>query len=230
VGGLSGIKRNSFPCVVAVVLIILFLLWAWPNTRAQTSTALEPAAKFSVPAYRGVISFAANGTYSAAVFENNMWVFTNLLLNRSQPLENLEISAEYSNITVDSYRFSNVGFPSDRLSISVQGKGEQVINMGIGAYSGNNVDWVVSSNGTFLNGGWNVSHNGTVTLIGLTGNISIIYFDFTGQLPASNQPFYEAHSVAIAIAVAVAVTVAAAVVLKVRARRNPSEGDLSKNV
>ena len=229
-GGPSCINRNGFACGVALIAIILVFPWVYPNTSAQTSTAFGPSAKFSVPAYSGVISFAVNGNYSTATFEDNTWVFTNLRLNRSQPLENLQISAKNSNVTIYSYRFTNVGFPSDRLAILAQGKGEQVLNMGVGSFSGNNVDWVVSSNGTFLNGGWSVSHNGTVTLTDLTGNISIIYFDFTSQLPASNQPFFEAHSVAIAAAVAIAATVAAAVVLKVRVRRHPDEEELSKNV
>jgi hypothetical protein len=226
VGGLSDIYRNDFAGGVAVVAILFIFLWTCPSTLAQ-STAFGPTTKFSVPVYNGVISFAVNGNYSSATFEDNIWIFTNLLLNGSQPLENFEISCKDSNVTVNSYQTIIFGFPSEFLNISVQGKGQQVINMGIGAYTGTNVDWVVASNVTFLNNGWNVSHNGTVTLTGLTGNLNIIYFDFTNQLGASNQPFYEAHSVAIAVTVAIIATVAVAVVLKVADKRRPSEGETS---
>jgi hypothetical protein len=212
-----------------MAIVILMLSWACPSISAQTSTVFGPATKFSVPAYNSVISFAVNGNYSTATFDDDTWIFTNLLLNGSQPLENLEISPKDSNVTINSYQTETFGFPSDRLSISVQGKGQQVINMGIGAYSGIDVDWVVASNVTFLNNGWNVSHNGTVTLTGLTGNLNIIYFNFTSQLGATKLPFYEAHSVAIAVTVAVAATIGAAVVVKVAVRRRTGEGELSKN-
>ena len=214
---------------MAIIVIILTLPWTCPNILAQTSIALGPAAKFSVPAYNGTISFAENGNYSTATFEDNTWIFTNLRLNNSQPLENLEISAKNSDVTVNSYLETTVNFPNDRLSYSVQGKGVQVVNLGLGVYGGSNVDWVVTSNGTFLNNGWSVSHNGTVTVTGLTGNITVIYFGFTSQLGASNLPFYEQHSVAIAVAIAVAATVAAAVVVKTAVKRHAVKEELSKN-
>jgi hypothetical protein len=202
------------------------LLWACPSTFAQP-TAFGPTTKFSVPAYNGTISFAVNGNYSAATFDDNTWMFTNLLLNGSQPLEKLEITSKNSSVIINSYQTITFGFPSDFLNISVQGKGQQVINMGVGAYSGTNVDWVVASNVTFLNSGWSVSHNGTVTLTGLVGNLNIIYFNFTSQLGASNQSFYEAHSVAIAVAIAVSATVAVAAVLKVEDKRRASRVEKS---
>lgn len=209
-------------------MILIFPL-ACPHALAQTGTAFGPDSKFSVPAYNGVVNFATNGTYSTATFESNTWTFTNLQLNRSQLLEKLEISAKNSNVTVNSYRATNVDFPNCRISLSVQGKGQQMVNMGVGVNGGSNVDWVVSSNGTFLNQGWSVSHNGTVTITGLTGNISIIYFDFTSQLSASNLPFYEQHSVAIVVAIAVAATVAAAVVVKVVVKRHAGGDEEGEN-
>ncbi len=83
---------------------------------------------------------------------------------------------------------TTVDFPNERLTYLAQGKGEQVINMGVG-YGGSSVDWVVVTNGTFLSNGWSVSHNGTVTVTGLTGNITVIYFGFTSQI-ASFQPAF----------------------------------------
>jgi hypothetical protein len=229
VRGLSGINRKGYASAVAIVVIILTITSICPNTLAQTNTAFGPATKFNLPAYDGSINFAANGTYTSAMFEDNKWVFTNLHLNRSQLLGNLEVSAENSNITIYSYRATTVNFPSDRLTYFALGKGEQVINMGVGPHGGSSVDWVVISNGTFLSTGWSVSHNGTVTVTGLTGNISVIYFGFTNQLANSHLPFYEQHSVAIAVTVAVAATLGVAVVVKVEVRRREGKG-VERNV
>ena len=207
--------------------MVLILLWVCPATFAQASTAFGAGTKFGIPAQNGAISFAVNGNYSTASLEGNKWVFTNLQLNRSEPLRNLEISTENSNITVFSYRNSTSGFPNSRISYFAQGLGKQTINMGVGSYGGTKVDWVVSSNGTFVSKGWSVSHNGTVTVTGLTGNISVIYFGFTNNLVKSNLPFYEQHSVAIAVAVALAAIVGVAAAVNVTVKRRsvslPSE-------
>ncbi|MGO8807194.1 MAG: hypothetical protein ACLQO7_11455 [Candidatus Bathyarchaeia archaeon] len=219
VGGPSGIYRKSFACGISIAALILTLMWVCPNTSAQTNSVFGPATKFRVPAYNGVISFATNGSYMSATFADNTWTFKNLRLNGSQPLDNLEISTENSSVTINSYQTVTFGFPSEFLNISVQGKGQQVINMGVGAFSGTNVDWVVASNVTFLNSGWSVSHNGTVSLTGLTGNLNIIYFNFTSQIGSSNLPFYKAHSVAIAVTIGVIATFGAAVVVRVAVRK-----------
>ena len=100
--------------------------------------------------------------------------------------------------------------------------------MGTG-FQGNSADWTVTSNGTFLNTGWSVSRNGTVTVTGLTGRISIIYFGFTNQLGNSNVPFYEQHSVAIAVVLAIVFTVIAAVAARISVRRHSSQGELNTN-
>ena len=152
-----------------------------------------------------------------------------MLINGSEPLQNLEISTENSNVTVFSYHTNIFGFPSDWLSYFVHGQGQQIINIGVGLHGGSNVDWVVLSNGSFISNGWSVSRNGTVTLTGLTGNMSLIYFGFTNQLANSNLPFYEQHSVAIAVAVAFGVTVAAAVAVNVAVKRRLGAGETISN-
>lgn len=108
-----------------------------------------------------------------------------------------------------------------------QGEGRQVLNIGVvGAQGGVSVNWVVFSNGTFVSKDWSVSRNGTVTVNGLTGIVSVIYFGFTNDLGNANLPFYEQHSVAIAVTVAVAVTLAVAVVVKVGVKRREGKGEL----
>jgi len=203
------------------IAIILILLLSCPNTLAQTSTAFDPANKFSVPSYNGVISFAVNGTYSSATFANNTWIFTNLRLNQSETMASLEISTSNSNVTVIYYGV-NAFFPSNQLSYFAQGQGQQFINMGLGSSAGRSVDWVVFSNDTFVTNGWSVSHDGTVTVTGLTGNVSVIYFGFTNEL-GNNLPFYEQHSVAIAVGVGVVVTVAFAVGVNIVFKRRSAK-------
>ena len=160
-----------------------------PNALAQSSKAFGPDAKFGVPAYNGIVTFGVNGNYSSAEFEGNNWVFTNLRLNGSDPLENFTISARNSNATVYWHYVTTVYFPNERLDYIAEGKGEQMINMDVGTYGGSSVDWVILTNGTFVSNNWSVSHNGTVTVTGLTGNITIIYFGFMSQI-RSFQPAF----------------------------------------
>jgi len=193
------------------------LLLICPNASAQTSTAFGPSKVFSVPSYNGAINFAVDGTYSNATFQDDAWTFADLSLNQSQPMPYLQISAKDSNVTVWYYGY-NVYFPSDMLVYYTQDNGEQVINMGL-PNAGNTVDWVVFSNNTFVTNGWTLSPDGTVTVAGLTGNITVVYFGFTSQMNNSNLPWYEQHSVAIAVAIAVAVTVGAAVAVSVTLKK-----------
>lgn len=223
-GRANGINSKGYASAVAIIVIILTMSLTCPNALAQTSTAFGPAAEFNVPAYHGVISFAENGTYASAVFENNTWVFTNLHLYRSPPLRSLVISAEDSNVIIYSHNVTTADFPNERLTYLAQGKGEQVINMGVGPHGGSPVDWIVVTNGTFISNGWSVARNGTVTVTGLTGTISVIYFGFTSQIANSHLPFYEQHSVAIAVTVAVAATLGVAVFVKVKVMRREGKG------
>ena len=212
--------------VAVGIAIILILLLSCPNTLAQTSTVFDSTTRFNIPAYNSAINFALIGTYASATFANNTWTFTNLSLNQSNPA-NLEISTENSNVTVIFYGVSF--FSSDLLSYFVQGQGQQVINMGLGASAGRSVDWVVFSNDTFVTNGWSVSQTGTVTVTGLTGNVSVFYFGFTNELGNNNLPFYEQHSVAIAVVMAVVVTVGVAVAINIVVRKRSVEGETNEN-
>lgn len=216
------IRSSRIALGVTLIAAILIFPWVCPSTQAQASTSFSQGAKFSIPGSNGSISFAVNGSYATATLQNNTWVFTNLHLARSQPLQNLQISTTNANVTVESYVLSSFNTPSERLNILVQGKGRQVVNMGVSAQAGAGsvVNWIVSSNGTFISNGWKISRNGTITVTGLTGNLSIIFFGFTSQLGNRNEPFYDQHSVAIAVAAALAVTVTAAVAVKVRANKH----------
>ncbi len=227
------INRGKVSTGIAIVFIIFVFSLACPNIQAQTSIPFNTTYNFSVPLFDGNISFAVNGTYSNATFENNTWTFTNLRLNGSQPLENFEISTQNSNVTILSYIASNnAAFSNIRLSYVTEGKGTQILNLGLGSGSqGEGYEWTVSFNGAVISedDGWSISHDGTLVITGATGNISVIRFDFGNTAP-SNLPFYQQHSIAIITALGVVATVTIAVVIKVRSRKYSSKDELVKSV
>ena len=228
------INSNKVSIGVATVVIIFTFLLTCPNTQGQTNISFTPADKFSVPAYNGTISFAVNGTYSSATLENNIWTFTNLQLNGSQTLKNLEFSAQNSNVTIFSYITSNAnGIPTVRLRYADEGRGEQILNLGLSPQEAgfdSSAEWTVTVNNNFFLGegeGWSISHDGTMTVSGPSGNVNVVHTEYFAS--SSNLPFYQQHSVAIITAMIIAVTVIIAVLIKVKNREHSNESELVKN-
>jgi hypothetical protein len=231
------------PCKVSVagiatifiLVIVTIFSCTGPNLQAQTNVSFSPIDKFSIPAYNGTISFAVNGTYSNATLANNSWIYMNLRLNGSLPIENLEFSAQNCNVTIFSYQEFNVtDFDILFLSYVVEGKGEQILNFGFGSQEGGGVstsaEWnVVFGTRSLTNEGegWNLFPNGTLIVTGASENenVTILHYVFPGSLN-SNLPFYQQHSVAIIVAIVVTITVAIAFVIKVRAKEH--SGKLAK--
>ncbi len=225
------IKSIKIAVGIAVIVTILILPWACPETRAQTGVkTFEPTTTFSVPAYNGTINFAENGSYSSVFFQNNLWIFTDLQINGSQPLENFTVSAQNCNVTIFSYEIFDATAQLSFLQYGVQGKGVQILNLGFGPENGGlvtNAEW-----GVFLNNkvfasegqGWTISHDGTISINAANGNVTILH---QGELASlgenSNLPFYEQHSVAIVIIGVVAATVVVGVVVNVSIRRRSGD-------
>lgn len=231
--GLVTINGNKISSGIAIIAIIFIFLLTCPNTQAQTNTSFNPSTQFSIPASNGIVSFAANGTYSKATFQNNTWTFTNLRLRGSMPLQNFQISTQNSNVTIVSYTASNntvFQFQSARLRYIANGQGEQILNLGFGPVTGGldpKFVWSVTVNNTVPlseGEGWSLSHNGALIVNGQTGNLSIVHNNFSdNSVPNSNLPFYQQHSVAIAITIAFALVVAVAVVIKVKSKEKLDE-------
>jgi len=223
------INRKKVSTGIAIIVIVLIFPWTCLNTQAQTDTTFNSADKFSIPSYNGTISFAVNGTYSKATLENDTWTFTNLRLNRSQPLENFKISTQNSNVTIFSYLAFNTTLQSARLRYAVEGKGKQIFNLGLGSQEGewSGTDWsVITGNNVFMaeGEGWTISNDGTLVVTGAAGNVSIVHWGFfENSLPSSNLPFYQQHSVAIVIVMVGAVTIIVAIVIKVKSKRHSGE-------
>ncbi len=221
------INRGKVSTGIAIIFIIFILSLTCLNTQAQTNISFTPSDKFYTPENNGSIGFAVNGTYSNATVENNTWTFTNLCLTGSQPVENFEISTQDSNVTIFSYlTFNNTAFQGVQLKYTVEGKGKQVLNLGLGPQE-EGWEWSIAFNNVFIGegDGWNILHNGTLVVTGATGNVSIydFFYFFGSNAPNSNLTFYQQHSVAIIITVAVAATVIVAVVIKVNSRKHSGE-------
>jgi len=223
------INNSKFAVGIAIIAILIFLLCTGLVSYAQTGiTAFGPSDKFIVPEYNGTINFAVSGTYSSAILENNIWTFTNLDLKGSQTLKNLEFSTQNSNVTILSYITSNTtGIPTVRLRYAVEGRGTQILNLGLSPQEADfeaDAEWTITVNGNVFLGqseGWRISHDGTLTVSGPSGNVSVVHTDYFGN--GSNLPFYEQHSVVIAIAAALAIVVVIAVGVKVVKRKQSSE-------
>jgi hypothetical protein len=227
---LAAKKNHSILTTIILSLIAtLILLQACTNAAAQTEASFTSADRFSIPSLGGEIGFASNGTYANATLTNNTWRFTGLKLDRSQQLGNLTVSAKNSTITITSYRAgSNISNTTARyawLRYVATGQGQQTVSLGIAAGEGQlglHPDWSVVVNNVWLGEGegWAIAPDGTVTVTGAVGNVSIARYSFGSNGDTSNLPFYERHSVTITTVAIVAATVAIATLIKARNNRN----------
>jgi len=188
-----------------VILVVVTLLLIH-NAKAQIETVFTQNATFDISSQGATISFGVGGTYTSAVLANGTWSFTNLKLNGSQTFSNFRVSARNSNITINSFISRNVTSRSARLRYVANGLGEQTFQMGIAAGEGRwglHPEWSVIVNGVWLGegDGWRISPDGTVTIKGVAGNVTIIHYNFLGLSGSDKDlPFYEQHSVSIATA------------------------------
>ena len=219
----------AFKSAAAIVVLGLVLFQASPIVFAQTSIAFTSADRFTIPSRNGIIGFATNGTYTNARLENDTWYFADLRLNSSQPLEMFEISAENSNVTV----FAHLSFDYLRrlsvLAYFVEGQGMQTVNIGIEPKEnegGLNAEWSVLFNDVFVGegDGWSIARDGTITVTGAVGNVTIIYYSIEDGNNA-NLPFFEQHSIVFITGAAVAVTMTAAVLVKVKNKKQSEQGE-----
>ena len=212
--------------LAAAIILVLVFPTLCPDVKAQDGTTFTPQDKFSIPELNGSIRFALNGSYSSATLENGTWTFNDLSLNNSQPLGNLRISVEDSDITVWSFRSHLIFNRSAQLRYNVQGIGNQTIDLGLNSTQPTDpVEWTVTvpsvtvPNTVFLAVGdhWNLLPDNSVVVSGLTGNVSISHFRF--NIPnTSNLPFYQQHSVTITVVSLLAVLVVVALVIRFKVR------------
>jgi hypothetical protein len=209
--------------LVVVIIFVLGVSYFCPISQAQTRQTFTPSDKFIIPELNGSVSFASNGSYSEATLENNAWIFTDLRFNISQPLGNLKISTENSNVNIQSYRAFNFSFRSARLYYTVEGVGKQTVNFDFNSSQPSSVsEWSVNLDGHSYVGvgkGWNLLRDNTVVVTGAAKNATIAHYIFIDTFDDSNLPLYQRHSIAIITIAAVALTVAIAIIIKVKVRK-----------
>ena len=218
----------------AIPLVLIWLLANPPVcviTQAQPQTAFTTADKFSIPQYNSSISFALNGSYSAATLENGFWTFKNLKLdsqnttflglNASQGVGALKVSAHNSNVIIWNYISINYTLPVDLLSYYAEGEGNQTINLGLNSSRSTAEEWsVIVSDSVFLalGQGWNLLPDDSVFVWGKTGNVTVAHFGFNDEY--RNLSFFLQHYVGIFIALLLVAVIIVAAVIRVRARKS----------
>jgi len=176
-----------------------------------------------------MISFAVEGTYSNATLKDGVWSFTDLQLNGSQPLEKLDVSAENSDIIIFSHLSYDYLRKISVLTYFAQEQGPQTLNIGIEGgkeQGGINIEWNVIVNDTFVAQGdkWNITPEGTLTIMGFAGNVTVLYFSLGEDTSGGNLSFIEQHSIAMLTAVAVAATIVVAIVVQVKSKKHSDGG------
>jgi hypothetical protein len=214
--------RSGF---MAVIIVVLMFSCFCPSSQAQVRQYFTPLDKFIIPQLNGTISFAFNGSCSSAKLENDTWAFSDLRFNVSRPLGNLKVSTENSNMTIYSYQANNFFGRSVFLRCNVIGLGRQTVNLGLNVSKPtSSSEWTVTIPGpnektVFLaeNEGWKLLPDDTVVVTGITGNLSIVHYNFGVNIDGT-LPFSQAHSIVIITGIVLACMVAAAVVIRLKVR------------
>ena len=204
-----------------MVIIVVFFSYSCLNAQAQTRTSFVSSERFSIPGLNSTISFAQNGSYSSATLQNGTWTFNDLRFNISQPIGNLKVSAENSNLTIFSFRSYNLFGRSAQLRYNAQGTGTQTVNLGLNiSQPTHSIEWTVGIPGnSFLaeGDGWRLLPDDSVVVYGLTGNISVTHYGFSVPND-SNLPFFQQHSIVIVIVIVLSLVVAVAAAIRVKVR------------
>jgi hypothetical protein len=215
--------RRPFQDRITLVLVIVTLFSSLNQTvGAQEATTFTPTDQFDIPQLNGSIRFAYNGNYSAATLINGTWYFNDLTLNGSQPLGDLAVSTEDSDIIIFSvYAVSANAQTRHFVRYNAAGEGRQIFNLGVNGTTDVSEWWVTLPGGVFLAAGkdWTFLSDNTIIVNGQTGNVSVVHFYF-GLNSDSDLPFVERHSVALLTGAVLAISVAAAVLVSVKRRRH----------
>ena len=123
-------RKTISVSIAAILMITLTLPLAYSVAQGQTSTTFTPTDKFSIPALNSTISFDPGGSYEKASLQNNTWIFENIQLGNTKPPENLTVSAQDSNVTMQTYQVYNSTTVTIRLRYTVVGHGTQTFNFG----------------------------------------------------------------------------------------------------
>ncbi len=190
--------------VIGFAMIFLFLSNFCCSVIGQSETGFTTTNKFDIPLLNSSVSFGADGNYKKALLENNEWHFFNLHFNSVQSAEKLDlrVSAKDCEVTIFSCLIYNSTFTGERAKSAtvryhVVGNGEQVFDLGLDPKLG---DWGVVIDGVFKGetDGWRLSSDGTLTITGATGNVTLSYYGFPASFRDSidgEDQIFSQHSV-----------------------------------
>jgi hypothetical protein len=222
-----GPKRFKLLTVTILFIVVLLPVSLFLVLNVQAETDLESVKKFEIPELNSTINFPVSCSYSQAMLKNSEWIFTDLIVNKTQssnPL-NLTVSARNCNITIISYRnivsnFSSSPATTVRLAYKVDNQvsqSSQSFNFHLTPKEKG--DYSVVADGVFLGlfDGWTVAPNSILTVTGERHNVRIMFYGVPEtEKIFSNQSFYQQHSVLIASAAILVVTVSFAIAVKLR--------------
>jgi uncharacterized integral membrane protein len=218
--------------VIALILAIILSSFGY-RAQAQATKTFTPADRFTIPTQTGAISFALNGSYTAATLEDGTWVFRDLTfdepkipyfdLSGIRSIGDLNISARDCNVTVWIYLNANYTYPITMISYYADG-GSQTINLGLdNVRSTDSSEWsVIVGDNVFLaeGSGWTLLPDDSVVINpSSAGNVTVMHFDFNDPSVQQSLPFYMQHSILLLAGLVLAVTVAAAVLIRVRIKQ-----------
>jgi len=222
--------------VIGFAMIFLFLSSFGFFAIGQSEIGFTTTDKFDIPLFNSSVSFGADGNYEKALLENNVWSFVNLRFDSVQSAEKLDlrVSAKDCEVTIFSCLIYNSTFAGERVKSArvryyVVGNGEQVFDLGLDPKVG---DWGVVFDGVFKGetDGWRLSSDGTLTITGATGNVTLSYYGFPASfrdsIDGENQLFSQHSVVAITSFVVGFIVLLAA---SVRIRRSSNNLLISSN-
>jgi hypothetical protein len=228
---LTKLRKAVWAGIPLVMILILANPQLCATSQDQTQTTFTTADKFGIPQYNSTISFALNGSYSAATLENGFWTFKNLKLdsqdlsflglNATQSLGELRISAQNSNVTIWARISVNYSFPVDLISYYAEGAGNQTVNLGLNASRASSDEWsIIVSDNVFLplEQGWSLSPDDSVLVWDRTGNVTVAHFGFNPEY--KNLSFFLQHYVVIFTALLLAAVIFVAVIIRIRTRKS----------
>ena len=212
--------------LVVAIIVILAFSQVYPKVRGQieTKTVFTPDDIFSTSDFNSSIRFSVNGSCSKVTLVNGVWTFTNLRLNNSQFSNNFSISAIDSNVTIYSLRTGDFN-RSSFLRYTVVGEGTQKMNLYPGSTRQTHwSEWSVTvprSGTVWLSEGenWKLQPDNSVIVWGLTGNISVVRYNFSPAYLDINLPFHLQHSITIITVAVLATVVATALIIQTTSRR-----------
>jgi len=202
---------NKTCLLLLTVLLVSVSLLGVGSVGAQNVTRLSSEDVFMIPAVNGSVRFSVNGTYSFAVLEGDVWVFNNLSLSGSRFSGVLRFSAKDCNVTIHAFR-------SNFLVYTVEGVGEQVLNLGLNSSRpSHSSEWsVINQDSVFFAEGknWQLLPDDTLVVCGLLGTLRVMYYNY--GYPVNDESFYMQHYVIIFTGIALAVTVTFASIIKLK--------------